>query len=449
MLSTGPPPSAVSPSPGDASPDNKDDKAAPVRKRLSLACTTCRQRKVKCDGGRPSCRTCAKFNWPCIYQPSNRKRGPRPRALALMDGSIPYSSRPHWAVSHSYYTYGYPGHSPLSPPPPPPPLHFAVPHNPDLPLNGAPMQVDPARHQPGSYNHDSYSTYGDFVANTGIIRIRPPPIHSPAFNHASPTSMYMHRDTQSHHHPYHGHGYRMGHGNTHQMSAPGSFDARPTSPIPPLSAHDAPRYLDCPAPSNMAPQYSHSHRYPPHHSPMLMSPLPAGTGIASVTDSAFCQVIAPQDVPPSISSMAQHHPPRNSNWTSETPVRAQPLEAPPVLRSTPPQHMQQSHRKQHQLHSLGDIDCHAPRHASSERAVVTTCLLPFSNGVARPRLPPLSEILGKDYQIALSPNGAHTNSDTLPAFGGAAPDHFATQLSRRKDSFRDEVSKMLAHDGLH
>ncbi|KAI8322977.1 hypothetical protein GQ54DRAFT_258932, partial [Martensiomyces pterosporus] len=47
----------------------KDDKVAPVRKRLSLACTTCRQRKVKCDGGRPSCRTCAKFNWPCIYQP--------------------------------------------------------------------------------------------------------------------------------------------------------------------------------------------------------------------------------------------------------------------------------------------------------------------------------------------------------------------------------------------
>ncbi|ORX74254.1 hypothetical protein DL89DRAFT_220126, partial [Linderina pennispora] len=52
--------------------------AAPVRKRLSLACTTCRQRKVKCDGARPSCKTCAKFNWPCIYQPSNRKRGPRP-----------------------------------------------------------------------------------------------------------------------------------------------------------------------------------------------------------------------------------------------------------------------------------------------------------------------------------------------------------------------------------
>ncbi|KAJ2756512.1 hypothetical protein GGI19_000786 [Coemansia pectinata] len=446
ILSSGQPQDVASPSPVDASPERKDDKAAPVRKRLSLACTTCRQRKVKCDGGRPSCRTCAKFNWPCIYQPSNRKRGPRPRALALMDGSIPYSNRPHWAVSHSYYTYGYPGHSPLSPPPPPPPLHFAAPHNPDLPLNGAPMQVDPARHQPGSYNHDSYSTYGDFVANTGVIRIRPPPMHAPAFNQVSPTSMYMHRDTQSHHHhhhhPYHGNSHRIGHSSSHQMSALGNFDVRPTSPLPPLSAHDAPRYLDRPPPTNMSPPYTHSlhacapdsHRYPQPHSPMLMSPLPPGlhapdtrrhppqsqpplstsAGIASAPDSAFGQ-----DVPPSVSSVMQHHPPTSSNWPSEVPVR----------------------------HSSGDVDRHAPRHAP-ERAM-TTCMLPFSDGVARPRLPPLSEILGKEYQIALSPNGAHTISDTQPASGGAASDHFALPLSRRKDSFRDEVSKMLAHDGLH
>ncbi|KAJ2061624.1 hypothetical protein GGI17_002997 [Coemansia sp. S146] len=562
ILSSGQPQDVASPSPVDASPERKDDKAAPVRKRLSLACTTCRQRKVKCDGGRPSCRTCAKFNWPCIYQPSNRKRGPRPRALALMDGSIPYSNRPHWAVSHSYYTYGYPGHSPLSPPPPPP-LHFAAPHNPDLPLNGAPMQVDPARHQPGSYNHDSYSTYGDFVANTGIIRIRPPPMHAPAFNQVSPTSMYMHRDTQSHHHhhhhPYHGNSHRIGHSSSHQMSAPSNFDVRPTSPLPPLSAHDAPRYLDRPPPTNVSPPYTHSlhacapdsHRYPQPHSPMLMSPLPPGlhapdnrrhppqsqpplstsAGIASAPDSAFGQ-----DVPPSISSVMQHHPPTSSSWPSEVPVRVQPLEA-PILRSTPPQHMQQpaqsyssaspyavdmlpskgisavavaqppaiyarrkadtpptadcsstsgfqtqpvpadqyllhqsripqpqsprlaqsslatpgsydlchtEHRKQH---SSGDIDRHAPRHAPER--VMTTCMLPFSDGVARPRLPPLSEILGKEYQIALSPNGAHTISDTQPASGGAASDHFALPLSRRKDSFRDELSKMLAHDGLH
>ncbi|KAJ2496743.1 hypothetical protein IWW47_003744, partial [Coemansia sp. RSA 2052] len=207
--------SAASPSPAEASPERKDDKSAPVRKRLSLACTTCRQRKVKCDGERPSCRTCAKFSWPCIYQPSNRKRGPRPRALALMDGSMPYSSRPHWTVSHSYYAYGYPSHSPLSPPPPPPQPqpHFAAAHHhhPDLPLNGAPMQVDPARHQPGSYNHDSYSTYGDFVANTGVIRIRPPPMRSPGFGQLSPASMHTNRDAQGHphqhHHPYLSHGH--------------------------------------------------------------------------------------------------------------------------------------------------------------------------------------------------------------------------------------------------
>ncbi|KAJ2051671.1 hypothetical protein GGI08_005210 [Coemansia sp. S2] len=562
--SSGLPQDVASPSPVDASTEGKDDKAAPVRKRLSLACTTCRQRKVKCDGGRPSCRTCAKFNWPCIYQPSNRKRGPRPRALALIDGSIPYSSRPHWAVSHSYYTYGYPGHSPLSPPPPPPPLHFAATHNPDLPLNGAPMQVDPARHQPGSYNHDSYSTYGDFVANTGIIRIRPPPMHSPAFNQVSPTSMYMHRDTQSHHyhhnhnhHPYHGNSHRISHSGSHQMSASGNFDVRPTSPLPPLSAHDAPRYL-----TNMSPPHTHSshasapdsHRYPQPHSPMLMSPLPpglhapdnrrhppqshqplsTGTGVHSAPDSAFGQ-----DVPPSISSVMQQHPPTSSNWPSEVPARVQPLEV-PIQRSTPPQHMQQSaqsyssaspyamdmlpskgistvaeaqpsaiyarrkadtpptvdcssgsgfqtqpvpadqyllhqsrqpqpqsprlvqsslatpasyepchtqHRKQHQQHSSTDANHHTPRHAP-ERAM-TTCMLPFSDGVARPRLPPLSEILGKEYQIALSPNSAHTNADTQPASAGAAADHFVLPLSRRKDSFRDEVSKMLAHDGLH
>ncbi|KAJ1799090.1 hypothetical protein LPJ59_002065 [Coemansia sp. RSA 2399] len=169
-----------------AASERKDDKAVPVRKRLSLACTTCRQRKVKCDGGRPACRTCAKFNWPCIYQPSNRKRGPRPRALALMDGPMPYSTRSHWSIPHGYYPpYAVPGRSPMSPPPLPPQLmapHFGIPHHPDIPQNGAPLRLDPAFQQPGGYNYDSYSSYGDYMANTGAIRIRPPP----------PPSQYMH-----------------------------------------------------------------------------------------------------------------------------------------------------------------------------------------------------------------------------------------------------------------
>ncbi|KAJ2638408.1 hypothetical protein GGF44_002802, partial [Coemansia sp. RSA 1694] len=545
--------------------------SAPVRKRLSLACTTCRQRKVKCDGERPSCRTCAKFSWPCIYQPSNRKRGPRPRALALMDGSMPYSSRPHWTVSHSYYAYGYPSHSPLSPPPPPPQPqpHFAAAHHhhPDLPLNGAPMQVDPARHQPGSYNHDSYSTYGDFVANTGVIRIRPPPMRSPGFGQLSPASMHTNRDAQGHphqhHHPYlshghsHSHSQSIGHSHTHQISAPASYDAQPTSPLLPLSAHDAPRYLGrpfcrpqspfSPTPATIPSPYSRplhgsapdSHRYPPRHSPMLMSP-----------NSAFDQVAALQDAPPSISSVAQSHPQfmgpaAAAAWPSETSARAPALEA-PAMRSTPPQHMQQSAqsyssappyalemlppkgppsagvavahppppaiyargkadtpptadrssssnnnsgfqtqptpseqsllrrngalpqsprlahddvsssvsydfcRSEHMAQSdaCGGEDRYASRHAPPERAM-STCTLPFSDGVARPRLPPLSELLGKDYQHAMPSSGMQTGADTQLGGGGSMSDRFVQPLSRRKDSFRDEVSKMLAHEGLH
>ncbi|KAJ2515290.1 hypothetical protein H4217_005266 [Coemansia sp. RSA 1939] len=162
-----------------AASEKKDDKSVPVRKRLSLACTTCRQRKVKCDGGRPACRTCAKFNWPCIYQPSNRKRGPRPRALALMDGPMPYSTRSHWSIPHAYYPpYAIPGRSPMSPPPPPSQLlvsHFGASHHPDVPQNGASLRIDPAYQHPGGYNYDTYSSYGDYMATTGAIRIRPPP----------------------------------------------------------------------------------------------------------------------------------------------------------------------------------------------------------------------------------------------------------------------------------
>ncbi|KAJ2356376.1 hypothetical protein H4S01_006712, partial [Coemansia sp. RSA 2610] len=191
-----PPQGGNAPKAADASPERKDEKAAaPVRKRLSLACTTCRQRKVKCDGQRPSCRTCAKFNWPCIYQPSNRKRGPRPRALALMDGSMPYSGRTHWHGAH-YYAYGMAGQPPMSPPlamPPPPPVHQMMPMNnrqfAEMHSNGAPVRMNPAQERVSSYNQDAFSTYSDYISSTGGIRIHPqgphqhhPPMHSPPFN---------------------------------------------------------------------------------------------------------------------------------------------------------------------------------------------------------------------------------------------------------------------------
>ncbi|KAF6816921.1 fungal specific transcription factor, partial [Colletotrichum sojae] len=40
------------------------------RKRVALACETCRDRKVRCDGGKPVCRPCAKradCSLPCVY----------------------------------------------------------------------------------------------------------------------------------------------------------------------------------------------------------------------------------------------------------------------------------------------------------------------------------------------------------------------------------------------
>lgn len=40
------------------------------RRRVALACTACRDRKVRCDGGKPVCRPCAKradSSLPCVY----------------------------------------------------------------------------------------------------------------------------------------------------------------------------------------------------------------------------------------------------------------------------------------------------------------------------------------------------------------------------------------------
>lgn len=41
------------------------------------ACIVCRKRKLRCDGGQPSCATCARLNHDCTYIESRRKSGPR------------------------------------------------------------------------------------------------------------------------------------------------------------------------------------------------------------------------------------------------------------------------------------------------------------------------------------------------------------------------------------
>ncbi|KAJ1920814.1 hypothetical protein H4219_001050 [Mycoemilia scoparia] len=170
--------------------------ASPVRKRLSLACTTCRQRKVKCDGGRPSCKTCAKFNWPCVYQPSNRKRGPRPRALALLDTSPGglYPSQSSWSTGtppHHPYS-GYPGESPSMHRPdyrvhPTPSLPHHVrylPYStpPGVPgLDRTPISADPGSSSLSSdlrlYKADNFRSYGDFLSQLASPSVTEPIQH--------------------------------------------------------------------------------------------------------------------------------------------------------------------------------------------------------------------------------------------------------------------------------
>ncbi|OLN92888.1 putative transcriptional regulatory protein C530.05-like protein 13 [Colletotrichum chlorophyti] len=52
-----------------------DNNSVPKPKRL--ACMICRKRKLKCDGVRPSCSTCARLGHSCAYDEVRRKSGPK------------------------------------------------------------------------------------------------------------------------------------------------------------------------------------------------------------------------------------------------------------------------------------------------------------------------------------------------------------------------------------
>ncbi|KAJ2700324.1 hypothetical protein H4R19_005478, partial [Coemansia spiralis] len=46
------------------------------RQRISRACDRCRRKKVKCDGGHPTCAHCAAIDVTCTYLDTAKKRGP-------------------------------------------------------------------------------------------------------------------------------------------------------------------------------------------------------------------------------------------------------------------------------------------------------------------------------------------------------------------------------------
>ncbi|GAN00650.1 conserved hypothetical protein [Mucor ambiguus] len=55
------------------------------RKRLTQACELCRRKKIKCDGGKPTCGNCTRLNSACTYSSSNKKRGPRQGYIEMLE----------------------------------------------------------------------------------------------------------------------------------------------------------------------------------------------------------------------------------------------------------------------------------------------------------------------------------------------------------------------------
>ncbi|ORX56064.1 hypothetical protein BCR36DRAFT_280771 [Piromyces finnis] len=48
-----------------------------VRRKVTQACENCREKRVKCSGGRPTCDSCRQLNITCVYNAVTKKRGPR------------------------------------------------------------------------------------------------------------------------------------------------------------------------------------------------------------------------------------------------------------------------------------------------------------------------------------------------------------------------------------
>jgi hypothetical protein len=62
-----PPPQDTMTAPKIAIPRATSAKTSSQRRRSARACEPCRQRKVKCDGGRPECRKCREHALSCSY----------------------------------------------------------------------------------------------------------------------------------------------------------------------------------------------------------------------------------------------------------------------------------------------------------------------------------------------------------------------------------------------
>ncbi|KAK9487961.1 hypothetical protein V1527DRAFT_458974 [Lipomyces starkeyi] len=55
----------------------------PLSKRI--ACVICRKRKLRCDGARPACGTCARLQHNCVYEETRRKSGPKRGYVKMLE----------------------------------------------------------------------------------------------------------------------------------------------------------------------------------------------------------------------------------------------------------------------------------------------------------------------------------------------------------------------------
>ena len=67
--------SSASPQDHSGTAEHCDQSELPKTKRI--ACVVCRKRKLKCDGNRPKCATCARLGHNCAYDEVRRKSGPK------------------------------------------------------------------------------------------------------------------------------------------------------------------------------------------------------------------------------------------------------------------------------------------------------------------------------------------------------------------------------------
>lgn len=60
---------------------------SPINKRHT-ACDMCRQRKLKCNGEKPSCQTCIKLGRACEYTVTHKKSGPQRGYLRKLESRL-------------------------------------------------------------------------------------------------------------------------------------------------------------------------------------------------------------------------------------------------------------------------------------------------------------------------------------------------------------------------